>query len=560
MVLKSRSYKKRSSKRQRFLSHRKRKGGKVIGTGTFGCVFSPPLPCFEEDRPSGNIVSKLMDTEDANAEYSEIEKINSVLSSIPNHRKYFAGEDTKLCQLGDLTEKDIKGKTCELSDFSAKEVLKQIQAGNVPPSGVRLIQQPNMGKQFFDYVMSDIKQPSELSELILSMNNLLENGIVVMNSKGIYHQDIKSPNLLVLEQVPRLIDWGLALVTSNRQMVTNAATQGEKMTDSGSVPMRAYVMFNAPISAPFFYKTAWDGDVTGKYTSTFSRLLNNRINTEQAIDKFISDNRSNGHFEHLWINMVKASIDILKKYNVPGYENLSKSSTEVLSRYLEKLIDTYVSDGEFDNDGFYRDFYNNVDLWGWASCYVNGIEHAPLSLSAEQEKSFHIACARLTIYLFTDGAIRLDPKVMTNIMSEAASAFFEKPRTAKPAFGSSGKPKPVSVKMRREPPSPSTSLPKALRQSALTEQGKMTMAYEHYMRSLGKPKSRLTSLNTGKRSKTTDPVRLGPRKLLSPIKEESPMSKTKRRSKSKSSVKSTYNLRSRKIGGRKTRKGKGGHI
>jgi hypothetical protein len=570
----------RASKKRNGQSSRNRKGGKVVGKGTYGCVFSPPLPCNGEARPSDDVVSKLMAVNEAKAEYAEVQKINSVLSSIPNHSQYFSGDGTKLCELGDMTEEDVKGKPCYLDQFNAKEVLREVQAGNIPPPDVMLIQQPNLGMEFFDYVMSQVKKPSELSGLILAMNNLLENGILVMNSKGIYHQDLKSPNLLVAKQVPRIIDWGLALVTPNGKPVTNGYTRGEEMSEDSSVPMRAYMMFNAPISAPFFYKTAFNGERSGEYSVYLSELLNKKVTRQRAIAKFMNINKSDGHFGHLWLNMVKASIDVLKQSNVPGYESLSSSSSELLSRYFEKLIDAYVSNGKFDNDAFYRDFYNNIDLWGWASCYINGLTSAPSSLAAEQKKTFHIACARLIIYLFTEGAVRLDANEMIKIMSDSANAIsptMSQTVTAtktisKPTLGSSQKPRPVSAKLLREPPTPSTSLPQAIRKSAFTKKGTMTKAYEGYVRSLGKPGSRLTSIKstkTMKSSKTTKPTkptsvkRLSPIKeerYLSPIKEESPIPKTMKRTKGQTTVKSTYNLRSRKIEGRKTRKGKGGHI
>ena len=580
MVIRRRSDKIKSLQTQKGISRRTRKGGKVIGTGTYGCVFSPPLPCNGEPRPAGDVVSKLMDQKDAEAEYAEVQRINSVLSSIPNHNQYFAGEGTRLCKLGDITEEDIKGKSCVLSGLSAKKVLRQVQAGNVPPPDVLLIQQPNLGMEFFDYVMSRVKQPSELSELILAMNNLLEKGILVMNSKGIYHQDLKSPNLLVSNQVPRVIDWGLALVTSDRLPVTDASTRGEIMSEDSSVPMRAYVMFNAPISAPLFYETAYDGDETGQYSPYLSGLLSKQLSKAKAVYNFIEANRSNGHFTHLWVNMVKSAIDVLKQNNVPGYDSLPTSSTQVLTNYLTKLIDAYVTNNRFENNAFYRDFYNNIDLWGWATCYMNGLTRAPSNLTAEQKKVFYIACARLIIYLFTEGAVRLDANKMMRIMSDAAntispgesqSATTTK-TTTKKTLGSSQRPRPVSAKMLREPPTPSTTLPKAMRQSAFTKKGTMTKAYEGYVRSLGKPGRRLTSIKSvknkksSKTSKNVKPAsvkRLSPIKeerYLSPIKEESPIREARKRTKGQSTVKSTYNLRSRQIGGRKTRKNRGGHI
>ncbi len=55
----------------------------------------------------------------------------------------------------------------------------------------------------------------KLYEVHLSLISLLKNGIIPMNQKNVYHNDIKDSNVLV-EKLPgeeiktRLIDWGLA--------------------------------------------------------------------------------------------------------------------------------------------------------------------------------------------------------------------------------------------------------------------------------------------------------------------------------------------------------------
>jgi len=552
----------KNRKRQKNNLRRSSKGGKIIGVGTYGCVFSPPLPCYKESRPPSDYVSKLMAKDDAVSELSETKKINTALSKISNHSYYFAGEGIKMCKLGDITEDDIRGKQCFLRDFSAKEILKTVKNGNIPPHNIRLIQQPNLGSEFFDYLLSETKNSKRLSGLIRGMNNLLENGILVMNSKGIYHQDLKSANLLVSKQVPRIIDWGLAIVTYNGLPVTNADTRGEKMTEVGSIPMRAFVMFNSPISAPLFYETARDGDNSGIYTNDLEQLLANKISKQTFFNNFFETQKSSEHFTHLWINMVKASIKVLKFNNVPGYDKLPESSTIVIENYLNKQVDAYISNNKLDNDAFYNNYYNNIDLWGWATCFLNGCRYAPNYLKAEDKKVFNIGCAKLILYLFTDGAIRIDPKEMIRIMRETADSLNledvqELPSSAKKStlapLGSSQRPRPVSAKILKEPPTPSQSLPKALRSSAFTKQGKLTKSYKDYLQSLGKTKG-LTTIKTRKSSNKTKSVKPASVKRLSPIKEESPIIQTQNRTKGKYNVKSTFKLRSRQMGGGRRRK------
>ena len=85
----------RSAKRA--IKRSTRKAGAIIGTGGYGCVFSPP-PCEGESRPGNDVVSK-SDKVEAMKEMKEIEKAKKVLSRIPDANKYFSVMDVKKCQL-----------------------------------------------------------------------------------------------------------------------------------------------------------------------------------------------------------------------------------------------------------------------------------------------------------------------------------------------------------------------------------------------------------------------------------------------------------------------------
>ena len=50
------------------------KGGKIIGSGGYGCVFRPPLKCKGKHRTKKRMVSKLMTVKHAKSEYEEILK------------------------------------------------------------------------------------------------------------------------------------------------------------------------------------------------------------------------------------------------------------------------------------------------------------------------------------------------------------------------------------------------------------------------------------------------------------------------------------------------------
>ena len=65
------------------------KGGKVIDSGGYGCLFVPPLKCKSKNTNTKNIISKLMTQKNAEREYNNNKKIHKLVSKIPNWKHYF---------------------------------------------------------------------------------------------------------------------------------------------------------------------------------------------------------------------------------------------------------------------------------------------------------------------------------------------------------------------------------------------------------------------------------------------------------------------------------------
>ena len=79
------------------------KGGNVLASGGFGCVFSPALKCQGETKRVKGKISKLMSEKHATEEYEEIVSIKSKLDTIKNYRDYFLIYDVTLCKPNRLT-------------------------------------------------------------------------------------------------------------------------------------------------------------------------------------------------------------------------------------------------------------------------------------------------------------------------------------------------------------------------------------------------------------------------------------------------------------------------
>ena len=97
------------------------KGGDILASGGFGCVFKPALKCKNSIRDVGDkTVSKLMTTKHATDEYNQIQAFKKVLEHIPNYKKYFLIDDFSLCQPEELKSKDL-----QLFDKKCKALVKR---------------------------------------------------------------------------------------------------------------------------------------------------------------------------------------------------------------------------------------------------------------------------------------------------------------------------------------------------------------------------------------------------------------------------------------------------
>lgn len=104
----------------------KQTGGKVIASGGFGCIFSPPLRCNNTNTRSIDKVSKLMTKKHAIDEFNKIQKFRDLLKVIPNYSYYFLLDDFELCKPDKLTKEDLIKFSKKCKPLKKKESLLKI--------------------------------------------------------------------------------------------------------------------------------------------------------------------------------------------------------------------------------------------------------------------------------------------------------------------------------------------------------------------------------------------------------------------------------------------------
>ena len=218
---------------------------KLLGSGTYGCIISPPLKCHgDPERPKQpnfkglnpaqiatakaqyisdlkaytslykNKVSKLMDSKEANMEFAD----TRVLAALDPDNRYFSYP--------------IKNCNVEIDNLYKDEVGNYIDAiGDCKATfkdedyDLKLLYSNYSGKRISNLKLNH----SNVSILLTSLANILE-GVNILHANNLVHLDLKSDNILVTKTgdvlVPHIIDFGIMIhipdFFSNRNSLLNS--------------------------------------------------------------------------------------------------------------------------------------------------------------------------------------------------------------------------------------------------------------------------------------------------------------------------------------------------
>lgn len=401
------------------------KGSKVIGVGSYGCVLHPPLPCKEGKQPTDNMVSKLMDTHDANKEMNEINKITNRLEQIPDARRYFGGFDTYMCEAGSISPNDVRDYDCQV--FNITRLINNARLSSELPN-LSILQQKDLGKTVNDYLLLDINDKKDLQLFLGNMVELLLKGVLLMNEVGAYHLDIKSDNVLVKDNIPVLIDWGLCYMTDNNKPVTNAETRGKRYNpEVTNVPMKAYCMFNEPLVARAFYKTA-----NTKGGKLDQQGLSSAHTTQTVFNRLYENKCDQDHFEYLLEAVVNPVIDTMVQHYAYRHESYPYPNSEsIITQYFSRQRALYLINGNVDHDKLYADFFYNVDIWGWVMTFApllrSSVSGARGKLSTimdnDERRKIRLMAAKCIEYLFVCETGRYDIGVLVAYIEDVTAGL-----------------------------------------------------------------------------------------------------------------------------------------
>jgi serine/threonine protein kinase len=345
------------------------KGGKVLASGGYGCVFSPALKCEGESQRASNKISKLMSEKHAKHEYEEINSIKTKLDTIKNYENYFLIYDATLCNPSKLTSFDLEDFTSTCTALPKHNITKTNINSNLDK--LMSLNMPNGGLPVDDYLHED-GSFEKIYNLHICLMNLLKKGIVPMNEKNIFHCDIKDSNTLVDNSneiiKTRLIDWGLT--TEYVPFKDNPFPKSWR-----NRPLQ----FNVPFSVIIF-----SDSFVEKYTKFIKE--EGSIN-ESQIKPFVIDyinfwleERGAGHYK--FINEIMYNLFSHSLTSVSPGSKPNIIETQITMDFIVNyIVDVLIHFTKFRENGSLnlRDYLDNVfikivDIWGFISIYLPIVE------------------------------------------------------------------------------------------------------------------------------------------------------------------------------------------
>ena len=372
-------------------------GGRVIDSGGFGCVFRPQLRCkksinnknkiYGDNKYDENGISKVMPKKYAISEYNELIKFISIIKTIPNYNHYFIISQITLCRPKyfkptDLIDFDkIKCSSLKKKNITSKNInskLRKLYMINMPYGGIDI-------DKFLKININDIKMVYNFN---LKMIDLLDNAILKMNKKGLFHGDLKSSNILVSvennkKMYVRIIDWGLSGIYLPNDLLKTLITETGFEDEWKEIPdifRNRPFQYNVPFSNILFSR---------KFNKEYSAYLlipeKDRYNLYEFIERFINSyiESSSGHLRNFnsIFNKVKTIMShnsSLKStgVNLTNYDKIFISNIKYIYDYLHKIIQKYTKNNKFDVIDYFSNVYiKNLDVWGFVMSYYALIDY-----------------------------------------------------------------------------------------------------------------------------------------------------------------------------------------
>jgi serine/threonine protein kinase len=349
------------------------KGGRVLASGTAGCIFKPPLLCQGQKERSVGMVTKLMTTRDAETEYDIIKYFQPIISKIPNNEEYFVLNQITQCKPQTYTEEDLSDFNEKCSALTNQGITKALVESETRKGRIMGLQLPDGGMDLSDYLADNKMDSNKIIEVNNALIKLITKGISPMNKAGIVHNDLKAPNIVYNEHTKsaKIIDWGLADIVKKSQVLPRT-----------NLPL----MFNEPFTNLLFYRDS-RGYIIKRRFDRFIPELNaiKRVSEVLKTDNLKEKERIltleiKKWFQSSFFSSVDIAYRAFGSRDVLGhfgyiqrvyFENNSDETINLICSQIAHVLMKFSYDSAsntikpFDIHGFFQNVFRyNVDIYG----------------------------------------------------------------------------------------------------------------------------------------------------------------------------------------------------
>jgi serine/threonine protein kinase len=385
---------------------------KLVGEGSYGCVFKPAIPCKKTAKNRKlkytNKISKFMFTVDAHKELAEY----MTVAKIDPDEKYFLGKPT-LCS-PNIRPQDPSLESCKLfQEFKPVKKMEDYSILVMHDGGEDLV-------KFAKYV-SELSANSNTASIIRyfwQASFKLMAGILLLEKKGLVHQDLKPQNIVYnkSKRLAKMIDFGL--MRNVKDIVQLCRNDKNHMAE--------YAFWTYPFEFAFLNREA------------FMRIARMSFQEKMAFyEDIVQELKMKSSSLTKTKRLLKFSISFKLYFDYITRNYTDSETTEIIYKYLEDFKNMILYEIVPEN---YISFLNKsvktIDGFGFALsmqyvlCFCRS--YIPVYLFEDLEECFYnmMTPSVLNRYTIKDGYMRLQEILKENKWIKSKHASVRKHTTS----------------------------------------------------------------------------------------------------------------------------------
>ena len=195
------------------------KGGELLGKGSYGCVFSPSIPCNSSRKPDPKQVSKVFFHSKSKEKIKQEYAMNQLIRKITGHERWAVTMETRCKPPPYQTMFDYDPSILVCLE-NAKKTSEEFDKTRSMLIGDK--SETTLYSYFIKhYTYQVISQPKVFTRMFVETMKLFDSlfvGLCALHQSKICHLDIKDDNIVLDKGSLKYIDFGLAGQIQNQSV------------------------------------------------------------------------------------------------------------------------------------------------------------------------------------------------------------------------------------------------------------------------------------------------------------------------------------------------------